>query len=600
MTVATFKKDNKEARQSSPLHTTRTLPTTNLTPAHPQHNQGSRPTSRPLEPRQETHKMAHAKSRSTSKGSSIPPLPPSRKKEPKPNVPTPVKPEPETAQHFLQGIQLETCHDLLSIPDPPSPSSCSKPSRRRLSTPAQPFRDRSNEAGLQEASDKRMTKRSRKSLCHIPSPAETTVSPAPSKQEITVNHSEPVDKSDESPSKRQKKAEGTLASTRPPLPPQPPLQQAHKHQVTTATPKLSATTKSSNITTDTTTTTPAKLPPATPQSYATPCLSTASCEVSLQQIRQLVHSYTLLSDEEKWNSSQVNEITDLTGYVMGPPLTEAMRQEDLANNNVTVTVATHMKAFSIMEPQLKRTEDLRQAEAQLVEDITECKAHKVKGKFRYFHNQTDQQVSANSYEQRYRLMLDEICAIRSEEWACYFADLEQTDKEGSVLASPLPDIQHREQAYHQAKASHSIHPIALSLSPPLSSLKISEHGPVPDSPIQKSLFSPVATSPLLSKEQVLDNDNKPLLAPMADSCNKEQVPSDTISTCSSSSSSSDEEEDDNTKMLLTLPSRDEVNENPDLARAEQKLWCAIDKALVEYSAEVLAIRERLEEESKAM
>jgi hypothetical protein len=291
----------------------------------------------------------------------------------------------------------------------------------------------------------------------------------------------------------------------------------------------------------------------------------------LQHIRQLVHSYTLLSDEERWSSTEATTIAELTGYVIGPPVTEAMHEGGAYNT--AVSMASRIKAFSQIEPQLQKTEELRLEEVKKVQDITECITEKVKGKFRYFHSVTGQQLSANAYEQRYRLMLDEICAIRSEEWAHYFADLEHNER--SILASPLPDIQQREEAYLQSKSPHT-----------------KQTGTtVPDTPLSKNnLYNTVLSSPLRPPDEDLLEDA--LVCPMRPL--NEDVISDTSSGSSSSNIDDDEDEDADTHMLMALPSRDEVNEDPDLARAEHKLWSTIDQALAEYSAEVIAIRERKE------
>jgi len=43
-------------------------------------------------------------------------------------------------------------------------------------------------------------------------------------------------------------------------------------------------------------------------------------------------------------------------------------------------------------------------------------------------------------------------------------------------------------------------------------------------------------------------------------------------------------------MPLSLPARDDISSNPDVALAQQRLWKAIDDALHEYSTEVMRIR----------
>ena len=71
-----------------------------------------------------------------------------------------------TVRHFLRDVNLDG--DLLSIPDPPSPP---KRNSRRQSSPAlRPLDDISNGKAVQSGAFTGNGKRSRMSLCHVPSP----------------------------------------------------------------------------------------------------------------------------------------------------------------------------------------------------------------------------------------------------------------------------------------------------------------------------------------------------------------------------------------------------------------------------------------------
>ena len=85
--------------------------------------------------------------------------------------------------HFLCGVNLENCSDLLSIPDPPSPESQRKRNKRRESSPLmRPLQDLTN-SGLSESLQK---KRSRRSISTLPSPQQVADQTDKQKREVTI------------------------------------------------------------------------------------------------------------------------------------------------------------------------------------------------------------------------------------------------------------------------------------------------------------------------------------------------------------------------------------------------------------------------------
>ena len=95
-------------------------------------------------------------------------------------------------RHFLRDVNLDHCSDMLSIPDPPSPPALpqtkrNNPRRRQSSPMLRPlFRDVTNEELLLSSSPR---KRSRKSLCHVPSPSINDESDGESLNEATKSSS---------------------------------------------------------------------------------------------------------------------------------------------------------------------------------------------------------------------------------------------------------------------------------------------------------------------------------------------------------------------------------------------------------------------------
>lgn len=301
----------------------------------------------------------------------------------------------EGQPHFLKGMNLNQV-SALSIPDPPSPNhQLLSPS---LKSPQLPFQDRSNsKASAKSISNKRT---SRKSLCHVPSPAiETNV------------EAKEAEKTLESPTKRQRTASfdhSTAKKTKSDT-------QSSGMKNTVQTPLQSISAVEGNI----------------PLVY----------REKLEDVRSLVHRYTSLRPAERDGSFEIKAIQDMTGYIITPPCTVG---EDIRSvegpNGIFAPSGEHLQALSKLSAELRQMDQHRGEYCKMVEEVTECRVEKHKGRYRYVHR-SGRRVVTNEYEQRYMLMLQAMNEVRSADWLEYFTSLQDTSTK-LPLKSPMTDRSH--------------------------------------------------------------------------------------------------------------------------------------------------------------
>lgn len=135
--------------------------------------------------------MGKSKRRNSFYVPSLPPLASGQQQEPQPNNNNATRP-PLPPGHFLRNVNLNG--NLLDIPDPPSPP---RRNPRRQSSPMlrMKLRDVTNKDGDNEttmAAAVAGTKRSRKSLCHVPSPATEEVATLDNDESIQHDTKSPL------------------------------------------------------------------------------------------------------------------------------------------------------------------------------------------------------------------------------------------------------------------------------------------------------------------------------------------------------------------------------------------------------------------------
>ena len=492
-----------------------------------------------------------------------------------------VPPRPE---HFLQGVQLQNCKDLLSIPDPPSPPTMMTRQRRRLSTPVmqlQPLRDMTNgdedDVTLSALQPSSRPKRLRKSLCHVPSPIELEERGT----EETVTR------------RRKKKRQSML------LPSDDSQEGSLSDQIFPTFKAPHANTKEPLW--DEASTSPEvsflqNSPPENPDEMAE----------SLFKVRQLIRSYTSSPSPDGALSLHIQKIEEVSGYVVTPPMTSS---EDAAHPSQQVPQQRKADLFGRLAPDLKRLDKGKRKTAKMVEEVTACRVDKnSRGKVRYQHVPTGRKIQPAEYEQRYMLMLDEITSIRSQSWADYFRQIQNVTLQ---TASACPSDVDCEEMVAEASLEEPNTPQPPTPNEDSSTEVVSL--PEEDAEVGSHIRGEsVAAASEDHRSEGLDTciddypseatNRKDLLSRTDDLASSHCHESTTetpvsspevvedIGDASSRSGLALTPQSPSRGLLLPFPSRDESSEDPAIAEAEARLWRSIDHALEKYSEEVFAIQ----------
>jgi hypothetical protein len=308
--------------------------------------------------------------------------------------------------HFLHGFNVESCSDLLSIPDPPTPQP---KNRRRLSSPLVNVRslgDLTNQAGPEMQVTKVVpNKRSRKSLCHVPSPIVVEDRREPT-EEPTEDFRPPVaktlqvnicmDEEDEeervgSPSKRRKKRQSFVMPSSDIL------------ATTTTEEQVSCSYFS---------------PPQQRESAQTELAHNNKNALSVAALQQLVRSYCSLPLENRGASGFAKTIEESTGYPLCDPSLSSDDQEG------TRSYSSRRFILQRMAPAIQAMDQRRIQDTELLERRTQCRVEKSRsGKYRYYSITTNEKVSTNEYENRYLQVIHKTNmekTAQAQEWITQF------------------------------------------------------------------------------------------------------------------------------------------------------------------------------------
>ena len=215
-----------------------------------------------------------------------------------------------------------------------------------------------------------------------------------------------------------------------------------------------------------------------------------------------------------------------------------------------------------MGPELKNMDKMKQMKAKVVEEITGCRVEKAGGgKSRYVHQRTNRRIRPADYEEMYMTMQDEFTSIRSKAWGSYFAHLRQEQQQKTENRPQDP--------CSATKRLFGASPRPLNRRQDNMDLTAEDDLP------EESEESPLVQVETVELHQVSASNEEDVVKDNDGSSYHDMFP---------------EKKATDEKKLLPLPSRDETCSDPDIARAEKKLWRSIDEALEVYSGEVLAIR----------
>jgi hypothetical protein len=526
-------------------------------------------------------------------------------------------------QHFLHGINVESCQNLLSIPDPPTPG---KINRRRQSSPGPmlqplPFDDLTHSSKVNQQNNKvaqrskSKSKRPRKSFSHVPSPVLTDLDPISSRR---------GDGDDETGIREKGATETATESSYESF---NTLQVAddyvEKSDADASVTKRRKKRQSIALPSDTTTGTQEyfstfmtykKAPPTAqkeeqPSATVATTLSVASMEQrptavssqDLQELRKLVRSYTSLPLDSRNNCQDLQVIRERTGYVLTPPLT---RLDDVLHVDPNLDdsdssdaeqqqqdkqslKASKMNLLVQMGPQLQYMDEKKVEQIQNSQHATACFVEKKRGRYMYYDVSSNRPIPPDEYEQRYLLMLQEIHNIRSQEWAQHFQQVTVTD----VVQEQALDLQ---SIIENESGQESPLDMRDDVNDNYDDNDDNEH--------EAMDICETSASFVLGEEDLDLVDDSTGVSPCKSSSSSkggdegQEIVLDekgnfrALSYSMDGTVASPGSDYDNESSVLPLPSREEESTDPEFAQAEQKLWGAIDHALEEYSRDILAIQ----------
>ena len=485
--------------------------------------------------------------------------PPAPELPPKPKAPPPPPPPPQRrtpSAHFLSEINVYDCFDFRAIPDPPSPETL--PNKRRTSTSMLSGRDAVMPSVPPMPPS--VGKRSRKSLCHVPSPllgpseadAETAQEapspPPPVSLQIQICLADEEEENNDlehcasvSQSKRRKKRTSMEL----------PRQLVEDH-VKSDTREASTTFTSSR--------------------------SFQGSHQEMEDLRALVRGFCRQSKEDRPTCVQAQAIQSLTGYPLVRSL-DAQRSD-------------RRMVLQLLAPVIEEMDQRKAFETEKWQDATGCRVERSRsGKYRYVSIETNQRVKSQEYQRRYRQVLEDEAELRLERANTWKAKLVLVDNESngsscdedmSCQAGDQPCILEVESqprgesivGTSNAETSMDLCDMSVSMDLELSQMMGSE--------VEATMHDfPIATCSTSASDGVEEDTNdleeEPSLQPIqtapADVCElrpKSVTPTEYMGT-------------------LPLPDRDVESSDPEIAKVERRLWNRIDAALQDYSYQVMTI-----------
>jgi hypothetical protein len=283
----------------------------------------------------------------------------------------------------------------------------------------------------------------------------------------------------------------------------------------------------------------------------------------LREVRRLVHAYTNLPEEKRWGSKEAVTIQQISGY----PLVPAVIPEGAVSQSEKLQ--RRSSVISSISSRLKLVEACKLRDARMAEDVTECRAQKVRREgYEYTHMTSGRDVPPEEFEQRYLCMIREVSSIRSKSWGDYFATL------SADLKSNLPKYRAEKNLTLTCEAETELAGKSAMVD------NVSTKDEIDAMEIAETSLNAVETEKEGCPAMYQTHDAAPPKVEEATSSfaattkgKDHRVPSPT-----------------SPDMLLPFPDRDETSTNPLIAGAEQKLWSTIDQALACYSQQVLEIQ----------
>lgn len=528
--------------------------------------------------------------------------------------------------HFLSEFNVDACFDFRAIPDPPTPEPRN---RRRLSTSVLPSMPQSHSEspnkssrGVTLASDENLlrgsSKRSRKSLCHVPSPVVRSTSicteqrddpslssspPPVAPKTLHVNICVDDDDDDDADAatsvKRRKKRQSME------LPRELVLDNASALEASFAPPR-------------------AHIPPGPSQCQSLQNLQAAFIgdKQNMKDLQALVRGYCKVPKAQRSSSKEASAIEETTGYPLVTP-DEIDHPLSLSNRRSVL----QKMAPIIEEIDKRKAEDIAKWEYE-----TECRVERSSksGKYRYISIETNTKVGSQEYKRRYMGVLAREAPLRlakTKEWkdklnapspqACQ-EEASKAGMERAAIDAPLVTDHSGDMDDECENASFDT---TQELDLDLNEILALDTKPS-DETEQESLpagaeqeedtsmeICDMSVSMDLGEASEVRAEFQPSARMQADTPTKELrvdhaneeedielelVPEMTVTDqdCATKEECAKVPPKSVTPTemeLLPFPDRDEESKDPDIARAERRLWGRIDAALQDYSHEVMMI-----------
>jgi hypothetical protein len=139
------------------------------------------------------------------------------------------------------------------------------------------------------------------------------------------------------------------------------------------------------------------------------------------EIRRLIHEYTLLDPLDRQGSDQSQQIHAMTGYTLNSPFGSSTTV--MGNYKPVATRSDKLKILMDLNIDLAKLDACKIRDQKLAEICTQCRYERSGCMFRFVHMPSGREITAQQYEERYSVMLQQLCQMRSAHWSEYFAIL---------------------------------------------------------------------------------------------------------------------------------------------------------------------------------
>jgi len=292
-----------------------------------------------------------------------------------------------------------------------------------------------------------------------------------------------------------------------------------------------------------------------------------SSSYNKQVLTQLVRDYCQLPNEERINSTQSNQIETLSSYPMPG------KKMPFVNN--TTTNSKHEFLLRV-QPIVQEMEIKKKRDIQETKLATQCEVRKERGGFCYYDINSGQQVMPQEYKVRYCRMVDEQRKKRR------LVVNEEEDKVGGI-SEELVNVNQTEVNHNNNKQEEKHDN---------NNFKDNEQGPTNADDSNMEIDESMEDSMNMSHDDSImsrgkeEEEDKQCPEKIAKSSPLDNVSSSSKEEAQGTTDGSQSQPASNTSNPL---SRMPPSDDPRVIAARKTLFTAIDTALANYSAKILAI-----------